>query len=176
MITDLENEFVYSGDGGAPELSGPTIRYGVDAEARIELERWLFLDANVNYSQGRFKNKPGDADQIPLAPRLTSIGGLTVVAGGGLQASLRYRHVDDRPANEDGSITAFGYTILDATAVYTYRKLQFSMQLENLLDEKWNEAQFATESRLKEKAEPVDEIHFTPGTPLAVRAGVAYLF
>jgi hypothetical protein len=31
------------------------------------------------------------------------------------------------------------------------------------LNTKWNETQFATESRLKESG--VEEIHFTPGTP-----------
>jgi outer membrane receptor protein involved in Fe transport len=175
-LLDLENEFVYSGDGGAPELSGASFRYGVDVEARLRLARWLFLDANVNYSKGRFKDEPEGFDEIPLAPRLTSIGGLTYVSGTGLNASLRYRHVDDRPATEDGSITALGYTIVDITASYQLRSLKLSMQLENLLDDDWNEAQFATESRLKGELEPVEELHFTPGTPLAVRFGLAYLF
>jgi outer membrane receptor protein involved in Fe transport len=174
-VLDLENEFVYSGDGGAPELSGATFRYGVDVEARLRLTDWLFADANVNYSKGELKDEPDDANEIPLAPRLTSIGGLTFVKGG-FDAALRYRHVDDRPANEDGSITALGYTIIDLNAAYTYRNLRFSIQLENMLDEEWNEAQFATESRLKDELDSVDELHFTPGTPLAARAGIAVLF
>jgi hypothetical protein len=33
------------------------------------------------------------------------------------------------------------------------------------LNTKWNETQFATESRLKDESNSVEEIHFTPGTP-----------
>ena len=174
-VLDLENEFVYSGDGGAPELSGATFRYGADVEARLRLTDFLFLDANVNYSKGELKDEPEGANEIPLAPRLTSIGGLTFVKGD-FDAAVRYRHVDDRPANEDGSVTAFGYTIIDLNATYTYRNFRFMVQIENMLDQEWNEAQFATESRLKDEPEPVEELHFTPGTPLAARAGIAVLF
>jgi hypothetical protein len=45
-----------------------------------------------------------------------------------------------------------------------------------LLDTEWNETQFATESRLRTEAAPVEEIHFTPGTPLFVKGKVTYMF
>jgi hypothetical protein len=38
------------------------------------------------------------------------------------------------------------------------------------LNTKWNETQFATESRLKEEPNSVEEIHFTPGTPFFMKA------
>jgi hypothetical protein len=44
-------------------------------------------------------------------------------------------------------------------------KCHFWVSVENLLNTKWNETQFATESRLKEESNSVEEIHFTPGTP-----------
>ncbi len=47
---------------------------------------------------------------------------------------------------------------------------------ENLFNQEWNEAQFDTESRLRNETEPVSEIHFTPGTPLFVKAGISYKF
>jgi hypothetical protein len=48
--------------------------------------------------------------------------------------------------------------------------------VENLFNVEWNEAQFDTLSRLKHETEAVSEIHFTPGTPLFIRAGVGYKF
>ena len=44
---------------------------------------------------------------------------------------------------------------------------QFSMGIavDNLFNTAWNEAQFATLSRLADEAAPVEEIHFTPGVP-----------
>jgi hypothetical protein len=52
-----------------------------------------------------------------------------------------------RPANEDNSIVAKGYAIADFN--YEYQSVTFGVSIENLLNTKWNETQFATESRLK---------------------------
>ena len=48
--------------------------------------------------------------------------------------------------------------------------------MENLFDTKWNEAQFATESRLFDEVSSVEEIHFTPGTPFYVRGKISVNF
>ena len=47
---------------------------------------------------------------------------------------------------------------------------------ENNFDADWNEAQFDTESRLVDEPESVSEIHFTPGTPLFLKAKVTFFF
>jgi hypothetical protein len=44
------------------------------------------------------------------------------------------------------------------------------------LNTKWNETQFATESRLKEEPNSVEEIHFTPGTPFFMKAKLLISF
>ena len=41
--------------------------------------------------------------------------------------------------------------------------------LNNVFNTKWKETQFNTETRLKNEAESVDEICFTPGTPFAAQ-------
>ena len=89
---------------------------------------------------------------------------------------MRYRHVADRPANEDNSIVAIGYTVLDFNINYTIKKLVLGFEVNNLLNTEWNETQFATESRLRDEAEPVEELHFTPGTPLFVKGKLTYMF
>jgi hypothetical protein len=66
-----------------------------------------------------------------------------------------------RPANEDNSIVAKGYAIADFNINYEYQSVTFGVSIENLLNTKWNETQFATESRLKEEPNSVEEIHFT---------------
>ena len=48
--------------------------------------------------------------------------------------------------------------------------------MENVFNVKWNEAQFATESRLKNEINPVTELHFTPGTPFFIKAKLAVFF
>ncbi|WP_232830125.1 TonB-dependent receptor [Lewinella sp. IMCC34191] len=171
----LEQEFVYVGDAGIVEPSGETRRLGIDLSARYQLTDWLFADADVNYALARSIAEPEGADYIPLAPDLTSSGGLNVLndrwTGG-----IRYRYVGDRPANEDNSIIADGYFIVDANVNYNIGPVSLGLVVENVLDEEWNETQFATESRLISETEPVEEIHFTPGTPFFLRGVVRYKF
>ena len=47
---------------------------------------------------------------------------------------------------------------------------------ENIFNAKWNEAQFATESRLKNEPEAITELNFTPGIPFFIRAKFAVFF
>jgi len=173
---DLDREFVYVGDGGFTELSGRSRRYGLDLEARLSITAWLSADADVNLSRGAFLDEPEGTDAIPLAPRLTSTGGLTALHPKGFEGSLRYIHVGARPANEARSVTAEGYTVVTIAAAYRLGAVNVHLTVENLLDAVWNEAQFDTESRLPGEAASVSELHFTPGNPRNLRLGIAYLF
>lgn len=173
---DLEEEFVYVGDAGVTEPSGRSRRYGADLEARASLTSWLVADADLNLSRGTLVDEPAGADEIPLAPRLTTTGGLTARHPRGVSGSLRFVHIGDRPANEDNSVVARGYTLVNAGASYRLRAYELSATLENALNVEWNEAQFDTESRLKDEAAPVSELHFTPGNPRNVRVALSYRF
>ena len=95
----------------------------------------------------------------------------------GFSAGLRYRYIDDRPANEDNSIVAEGYLITDLNINYKLNNnVTLGLAIENLFDVEWNETQFATESRLQSEPNPVEEIHFTPGTPFFIKGLVSYSF
>lgn len=173
---DLENELVYVGDEGVVEISGATRRLGIDFAFRAELTKTLFADADVNYNHGRYLDLPEGENFIPLAPALTSTGGLTLKNEKGLSASLRYRFIDDRPANESNTVTATGYFLLDAVMNYECRNYTFGLTAENLLNSEWNQAQFDTESRLRGEAISVSELHYTPGSPFFVKGSVTVRF
>lgn len=161
----LDQEFVYVGDEGVVEPSGKSRRYGADLSVRYQPLSWLYADVDFNYSHGRAAGAPKGENYLPLAPQFTSIGGLTVKTKPGINASLRYRYMGDRPANEDNSIVAKGYFVTDAFVSYARKKYELGLAIQNLFDTKWKETQFDTESRLFNEAAPVSEIHFTPGTP-----------
>jgi len=173
---DLDQEFVYVGDAAVVEPSGKTRRYGFDFSGRYQAADWLFLDVDLNYTMPRSREVAEGEDYIPLAPTFTSIGGLTTKFGKGLNASLRYRHISDRPANENNTVTALGYTVLDGGITFTARKCEFGLSFENILNVDWNEAQFDTESRLFNEPEPVSELHYTPGTPFFVKGSATFFF
>ncbi|QIE60082.1 TonB-dependent receptor plug domain-containing protein [Rasiella rasia] len=172
----LDQEFVYVGDVGIVEPSGKTRRTGIDFGARYEALNWLYLFGDINYTYARSTEELEGEDYIPLAPDLTSTGGVSIDNLGAFSGGLNYRYIKDRPANEDNSIVAAGYFVTDITANYTYKNFVFSLLIENLFDTEWNETQFATESRLFDEAEPVEEIHFTPGTPFFIRGKVTVNF
>jgi len=172
----FEDELVYVGDEGTTASIGKTRRIGIDFSGRYQFNKWLFADLNVNLAKPRSLEQPKGQDYLPLAPTFTSIGGLCWKMQNGLNGSLRYRYLSKRPANEDNSIVAHGYTVTDLAFNYTRKKFETGFVLENLFNVKWNEAQFATESRLKNEPLPVEELHFTPGTPLFLRLKLAVFF
>jgi hypothetical protein len=73
----LEQEFVYVGDEGVVEAGGQTHRLGVDASLRYELMKNLYADVDVNVAAQKTLHVVKEDNNIPLAPRITSIGGLS---------------------------------------------------------------------------------------------------
>lgn len=171
-----QQEFVYVGDEGIVEPGGRTRRSGIDVSARYQVNKWLYADVDLNYARPRTVDAPKGEDYVPLAPTFTSIGGLTAKTKNGFNGSIRYRYIGDRPANEDNTVRAQGYFLLDAVVSYAFKKIEFSISAENLLNRYWKEAQFNTESRLQAESFPVSEIHYTPGTPRFIKAGISYSF
>jgi outer membrane receptor for Fe3+-dicitrate len=178
---DLSNELVYVGDNGTTENKGASRRYGVDLSGRSELLSWLYLDVDINLSNGRlidtlFGYQKTTDYYIPLAPTITSVGGLTAKFKNGLEFGLRYRYMKDRPANESNTIIAHGYNVIDFTANYKTKHYKIGLIIENLLNTNWNEAQFDTETRLKNEPKSTDELHYTPGTPFYAKLVIGYIF
>ena len=173
----LEQEFVYVGDAGIVEPSGKTERYGFDLGFKYQLSEYLFLDSNINYAHARAIEEPDGEDFIPLAPELTLVGGISLKNYKKFNAGLRYRYIGDRAANEDNSIVAEGYFVTDFNVNYDLsNNLRLGIAVQNLFDVEWNETQFATESRLANESQSVEEIHFTPGTPFFIRGTLQYSF
>ncbi|TRX56210.1 TonB-dependent receptor [Fulvivirga sp. M361] len=172
----LEQEFVYVGDEGIVEPSGKTRRAGLDLSFIYQPLKWLYWDMDVNYAYARAIDEPENNDFIPLAPDLTLMSGINVIHPTGVYGGARLRYVKDRPANEDNSIVAEGYNVVDMNLGYQWKNMDLSFTIQNVFDTEWNETQFATESRLQNEVEPVEEIHFTPGTPFFMKASLAYTF
>jgi len=172
-----EEEFVYVGDAGIVEPSGKSRRFGLDVGIRYQIREWLLLDTDATFTIARSLENVAGQDYIPLAPEVTVAGGLSLTNLGKFSGGLRYRYLGDRAANEDNSIVAEGYFVTDFNLNYKMNtNVTLGIAIENIFDVAWNETQFATESRLQNETAPVEEIHFTPGTPFFAKATLTYRF
>jgi hypothetical protein len=172
----LDQEFVYVGDEGVVEAGGQTRRIGFDFSARYEVVKNFFADMDISLANPRAIGVAKTESYLPLAPRFTSVGGLTYRKEQGWNGSLRYRFMDNRPANENNSVVANGYFVTDAAINYATKKWEAGLSVQNLFNTKWKETQFDTESQLQTEPSPVSEIHFTPGTPFFARLSFTMLF
>jgi outer membrane receptor protein involved in Fe transport len=191
---DLDSELVWVGDAGTTEPRGATRREGLELDVRVDILSWLRADGSLTLARSRFKHAPSDADAVPLSPRRTLSGSLTAAHPQGYFGRLAVFSLGDRPATEDAFLTARGFTRLDLGAGYRHPRFELALALENLLNARWRESQFANVSRLPNETAPAscrgmtraveedgrflgcEDIHFTPGTPFALRASASLLF
>jgi outer membrane receptor protein involved in Fe transport len=180
-ILELQSEQVFSADQATTEAAGATRRYGLDLEARWQILPWLWADADLSLAHARYRRNTGNGNAVALSPTLTGQAGLSVLHPLGFRGRLGVRFIGDRPATENPSgLIAEGYTVVDLTLAWRWHFIEVGVAVENLLDSRWREAQFATTSLVA--AAPYREttahtdVNFTPGNPLNVRATVALYF
>ncbi len=171
-----EEEFVYVGDAGIVEPSGESQRYGLDLGIRYQFTDWLYFNTDATFTKARSLEEVAGQDYIPLAPEVTLTGGISLNDYHNFSGGINYKYIGDRAANEDYSITAEGYFVADANLNYKMNDITLGVSIENLFDVEWNETQFATESRLQNETDSVEEIHFTPGTPFSAKLSISYTF
>jgi outer membrane receptor protein involved in Fe transport len=194
FLLDLESEIVWVGDEGTTEARGPTRRIGAEGELRFEILPWLHADFDATLTRARFTEAPEGEDAVPLAPRLVLSGGLSARHPGGWFGRAGVFHLGDRPATEDGFLTAEGVTRLDATLGYRHPRFELTLSLQNLLNTEWREAQFANVSRLPNETSAAtcpsgtrpaeangvflgcEDIHFTPGAPFNAQVSASFFF
>ena len=173
----MENEFVWNGDSYGVSEAGRTRRYGADLTLRYQPVDWLYLDADANYAHPRLADEPEGHNYLELAPVFTSTGGASLQLPNGFTANLRYRYMHDRPANDDNSIVAGGYFVNDLLLGYERKSWAVNLQVQNLFDVNWNEAMFAATTRLAgERPNGIEQLTFTPGTPLFAKLAFSIKF
>jgi hypothetical protein len=169
----LQQEFVYNADDGTTGPGDRTRRQGIDLSARYQFMPWLFANIDVNLSKARNMAAPKGSDYLPLAVPFSSTGGLDFKFTNGLNGAISYRYMKDRPANEDNSLIAKGYFVTDLTANYTKRKYEIGIEIQNLFNTQWREAQFEVTSRLRNESQSIYDISYTAGTPFFARLKLA---
>jgi outer membrane receptor protein involved in Fe transport len=171
----LKSELVFVGDAGTTEPKGPTHREGLEAGLKHRVLDWLTFTGDFTYTPKAYFTETNAA--VPLAPRWTARADLTARLPWGLSSSIEMRHLGDRWADEDRHQTARGFTLFSSTTRYRYKDFEAFLSVENLTNTDWREAQFYFTSRLAgERAQGVNDIHYTPGNPRSFLGGIAWHF
>jgi len=179
FLLDLDSELVWLGDEGTTEASAKTRRYGVEVSARYHLSTWLYADLDATLAHASYTANAGNGAAVALAPTRTFTAGVGARPTFGHWTpfgSLRVKALADRPANEDGSLTAQGFVIVDANAGVRWRDVEFGLDVQNLLDASWREVNFATTTRLAYEPQPVTGIHYSPGWPRTIMGRATVYF
>ncbi|TDW99807.1 outer membrane receptor protein involved in Fe transport [Dinghuibacter silviterrae] len=161
----LQQEFTYNGDDGTFSPGDKTRREGVDLSARYEFTRWLYADLDMIYCRARDIQAPKGQNYLPLSIPFYGSGGVYIKLPCGWNGGWSARYTPQRPANGDNSLVARGYFLNDLTANYTRRKYEVGLEIQNLFNATWRDAQYEVVSRLKNEPAPVDDVSFTPGMP-----------
>lgn len=175
---DLQSELVFVGDQGTTEIRGASRRQGVELAARGQLVGPLYFNGSVTWTKAEFRN--GDA--IPLAPDITAYGALLLNWPEGLTSQLQATYLGVRPLIEDRSIKSPSWMTFDLSERYRlpvklpHGRMEAFLYVQNLLNTQWEQATFYFESRLRNEGAGVSDIHFVPGSPRFVMAGLAWYF
>lgn len=176
FLLDLDSEIVWSGDAGTTEPSGRTRRYGLEVGGRYRLQNWLFADADLTLVNAEYRENPGNANAVALAPTRTFTAGIAARPTFGDTTpfgALRVKSIADRPATEDRSLTAEGFTTLDVNAGVRWKNVEAGVDVQNVFDARYREVNFANESRLAYEPAAVNGVHYSPGWPRTVMARAA---
>ncbi len=172
----LEQEFTYNGDDGTFSPGDKTRREGVDVSARYEFTPWLYADLDFIACKARDAQAVKGQAYLPLSVPLYGTAGLYVKLPKGWNGGWNARYMKNRPANADNSLVAKGYFLHDLTANYTRRKFEIGLEIQNVFNTAWRDAQYEVVSRLKNEPAPVDDVSFTPGMPFFAKLKFAVFF
>ncbi|MFT3771127.1 MAG: TonB-dependent receptor [Minicystis sp.] len=168
FLMDLDSELVWAGDAGTTEPSDRSRRYGVELTGRYRFKNWLFANLAATFTKAAYRGDAGNGGAVALAPTRTfsaSVGARPTFGDFTPFADIRVKAIGPRPATEDGSLTAEGFTVVDANAGLRWKRFEVGVDIQNLFNARWREVQFATDTRLRYEPKVVSGIHYSPGWP-----------
>lgn len=177
---DLDSELLFIGDAGTTEATRPSRRHGVEFANYYNPTSWLTLDADVSWSQARFRDSDPAGRFIPGSIERVVAAGVVLhdmAALKGFFVGVRLREFGSRPLVEDGSVRSGETLLLNAQAGYRFNtNWMVTLDVFNLLDRRDDDITYFYESRLAGEAAPVSDLHFHPVEPIRFRVALKGVF
>ncbi|MGI9201696.1 MAG: TonB-dependent receptor [Woeseiaceae bacterium] len=170
---ELDSELLFVGDAGSTEALGASERLGVEFSTFMQVNDWLAANFSYTYTDSRFKQDDGAGREIPGAVESSATLGLNSVWESGWFASARARYLGSSPLIEDNTVRSKASLLINAGVGYRMERMEFRLDVFNLLDSGDYDISYYYASRLPGEAiGGVEDIHFHPLEPISARASV----
>jgi outer membrane receptor protein involved in Fe transport len=174
---DSASELVFVGDAGTTEASRPSRRVGIELTNFWKPKPWLTIDADLAFARARFTDSDPAGRRIPGAIEGVAALGASVDLPNNFFGALRLRYFGPRPLIEDNSVRSSSTTLLNGRVGYKFRNgMRLSLDAFNLLDAKVSDIDYFYESRLRNEATSVEDIHTHPSEPRTLRLSLSSSF
>jgi outer membrane receptor protein involved in Fe transport len=173
----IGSELLFVGDAGTTEPSRASRRQGIEWNNRYTPKPWLLFDLDLALSHARFVEGDPSADRIPGSVSRVASASVAVRDLGPWSGSAQIRYLGPRPLIDDNSQQAKSSTLVNLRAGYRVNKqLELSVDVFNVFNRKVNDIDYYYSSRLRNEAAPVNDLHFHPAEPRAVRVSARLEF
>ncbi len=174
---DLDSELLFVGDAGTTEATRPSRRDGVEVGVYWFGNRYFEGDIEASYTRSELTDDDPAGNEIPGSIPLVVSAGLTGKLDGGWFGALRVRHFGKYPLIEDDSVRSDGSTIVNLRVGKAWSNVGLHLDVLNLLDSDDHDIDYFYASRLAgEPDEGVEDIHFHPFEPRALRLSLSWKF
>jgi hypothetical protein len=178
---DFDSELIYVGDSGSTEEGPGSRRTGVEITNYIYPNRWMNLDLDISFSRARLLDVPAGEDFVPGALNRVISAGIEVNPPAGVPhgpfGGVRLRHFGPRPLIEDGSAQSKQTSIINGEIGYKFsNRVRLVAEGFNLFNAEVSDIDYFFESRLRNEAAPVEDIHFHAAIPRSGRVALRVSF
>jgi hypothetical protein len=173
----LDSELVFVGDAGVTEPNRASRRHGLELSAYWTPTAHWMIDADLAWTQPRFRGADPAGNRIPNAVEYVGSVGLSYRAPAGWTGGARLRYLGPADLVEDGSARSRGSVITNLELGYPFSpRFSAALGLFNVFDVKTEDISYFYESQLPGETAPVEDIHFHPAEPRQVRVTVTAQF
>jgi len=178
FVLDFDSELVFQGDAGTTEPSRPSRRVGVEWTNHYRPVSWVQFDLDLSYTHVRFTDYDVLGNYIPGSPAFIGSAGIVLGEATGWFGGLFWRCLGSRPLIEDGSVWSGTTSLFNARLGYVFQNgIKLQVDGFNIFNSQADQISYYYASRLPgEPAGGINDVHFHPVEPTAVRFTVAKSF
>lgn len=177
-VLELDSELIFVGDAGNTEPGRASRRSGIEFTGYYWLDDKFSVDMELAWTRSRFtEDAEGEGDRIDGSLPFVGSLGLVWSPQDNWRTALRVRHFGKRTLDSFNDEQSDSFTVANASLTYSMENWETELQVLNLFDSNDNDIDYFYASRLPgEPEEGIEDHHYHPIEPRAVRLQVRYLF